>query len=345
MQLKYVLLSIIFSLSFLTNADLIAQCSVNKSGCNSCTVENSTDKTNISNSSDDEFEEFDSSTDSKTSVENVIIDKNKSVQKADITDNYLFVPVIAILLSVLSGFLIKFKRTRGLRIFVITGSLIYFGFVLGGCPCPVSSFFGIFLFPFDETINWQALVWIASLIPVTYVFGKVWCGWVCHLGGLQEFLFRGNKFPKLNSAKVQKIMKISRIIILIFFVLYTIFGRTNLFCQIDPFKAIFNFTSPYLYVWFLAALLIISSMFINRPFCRAVCPIGIVLGWVQMLPGAKRITKNQDCRTCRIQQQVCPVSVLEKSNSNIKIKTDDCIYCGECFDTCINSCKIKKDIV
>ncbi len=256
----------------------------------------------------------------------------------------LKIPLIALFLTALAGIFVRFEKTRKLRSVFLVSSLIFFGFYNTGCPCPIMSFQSAFLLPLGTAdIYWTALVWFIGLIPLTYLFGKVWCGWVCHLGALQEFLFKPLKLEFLKGERAQKTMKIIRYILLAALIIQVLITKTNLFYKIDPFRAIFNLgynlrvfeAHTQLIVWSLVGLLILTSLFINRPFCRSACPIGIVLGWISRIPGASVLAKKDGaCTGCTLCNKACDYQAINRKNGFSTLRNDDCMSCGECLDSC-----------
>jgi len=49
-----------------------------------------------------------------------------------------------------------------------------------------------------------------------------------------------------------------------------------LICRYDPFVGIFRLDAPYTMIIF-GSLLLIAGVFINRPYCRYLCPYGVLL--------------------------------------------------------------------
>ncbi|MFP4543803.1 MAG: 4Fe-4S binding protein [Bacteroidota bacterium] len=243
-------------------------------------------------------------------------------------------PLLALGLTAIAGFMVRNPITRKFRLPMLLGSLIFFGFYLGGCPCPISSVQDTALGLMGVSIQWHTIVWFLGLIPLTYIFGKTWCGWVCHLGGLQEFLYKSNKLEFLRSEKSQKIMKYMRLGLLAALIVQMFLTQSNLFCKIDPFKAAFNLNSFYLTAWILLGLLILSSLFIYRPFCKAVCPIGLMLGWAQKIPGASVLAVNDKCNGCNSGNKACEMDAYTGNNGFNLIDNKECMACGECIDAC-----------
>ncbi len=246
----------------------------------------------------------------------------------------IYEPVIIFLILGLIGLMIRYPWFRKLRGLFLLGGLLYLGFYRGGCPCMISSFQNTALLILGIKVSWESLLWFLLLIPATYLFGKVWCGWLCHLGALQEFLFRAPKLKLLTTLKAQKVLKIVRISVFSLWILQLLFTRTNLFCEIDPFKVAFNLFSANWIGYALLGILLISSVLIYKPFCRTMCPVGLTLGWVSLIPGARRLNKNDLCIDCVSCHNECNQRAMIHENRKTVLHNQDCIMCGECFHTC-----------
>ncbi len=277
----------------------------------------------------DEFEEFRGTMASDNQNESAVI--GQSHHKLRWVLGILFVTII-------TGFMVRHRQTRQLRMLILLASLIVLGFYRGGCPCMISSFQDLILSGMGQDVHWVNLVWFLGLIPITYIFGQVWCGWVCHLGAFQEFLYRKNRFKFLQGEKAQKVMKIIRILLVAGLIIQIIATQTNWFIKIDPFKVAFNLTSYYTVGWVLLGLLLLSSLFINRPFCRAACPVGLFLGLVSKIPGAAIIAVNKsECVGCKTCSDTCDTGAILRKGKMSVLKNTDCILCGECMDDCKKS--------
>lgn len=243
--------------------------------------------------------------------------------------------LFALLITI--SYLIKFETFRKTRGLFLLASVAYLGFYKGACPCMILSFQNTVLSLLGEPIDWVSMVWFLGLIPLTYFFGKVWCGWLCHLGGLQDFLFQTLGLDILKSNKAQTILRYTRISLLVILIIQLILTRTNIYIHYDPFKVAFNLISANKTGYFLLALLLISSVLIYRPFCRAICPVGLILGWVSLIPGATRLSKKESCVDCISCQKSCRNrSMLYEGKKSI-LNVQDCILCGDCLGSCKKS--------
>jgi hypothetical protein len=230
-----------------------------------------------------------------------------------------------------------FRKYRGL---FLLASVLYLGFYRGACPCMISSWQNSFLIFLGVKVKWETLLWFLMLLPGAYLFGKLWCGWLCHLGALQEFMFKALNVKFLQGNKAQKIIKWVQISVFILWIVQLILTRTNIFCEWDPFKVAFNLISPTTTGWILLGILLVSSVLVYRPFCRFLCPVGLTLGWVSLIPGARKLDKNDTCVNCKKCDTACQQRALIHEDKITTLRVQDCILCGEC----ISDCNVKKSL-
>jgi NAD-dependent dihydropyrimidine dehydrogenase PreA subunit len=278
----------------------------------------------------DEFSASD--TDKKEAIHRA--NKKEPLQTMN-SNNLLYQTIILLMLSAFIGITIKYQFVRSLRGIILLSSLVYLGFIKGACPCMIMSFQNVVLFLSGSPVSFLAMLWFLGLVVVTYFFGKTWCGWLCHLGALQDFLFRISSRKWLMSEKSQSVMKYVQIGLLVGLLIQLMATRSIIWIQYDPFKVAFNFFSSNIAGYVLLVLLLLSSVLIYRPFCRIVCPVGLILGWVTKIPGARKLTVNElTCSSCKSCTRSCKQQTIRSVNGKIRINTEDCILCGDCIHTC-----------
>lgn len=337
------LIILIISLSVTATISTYSACSVkDKAECSSCPENTSKanevqiNSNNSSAPSGDEFEDYDPAKDSAKAIQAATSSCQNTTETAGKSfprDNWVY---IALLATILSGVLIRFKLGRKMRPIILLSSIAVLGFYLGACPCPISSFSHLILWLSGANVNWQILIWFLALMPITYIFGQVWCGWVCHLGALQEFLFKkSSTFQFLNGKKAQTTMKILRIILLAVLVIQLLITQTYMFDRIDPFKTIYNlgYNSDAVALSIMVLTLLLS-IFIYRPFCKSACPIGLILGLISLIPGASILKAGKDCNTCANCKRNCDYNAITADNNGIEINNQNCINCSQCLDKC-----------
>jgi len=288
----------------------------------------------FSSSADDEFstsgdDEFSSSNDDEFSE---FSDETVEEYKPKTNWNRFYWAIGILAATILAGFFVRNEKTRKLRPLFLLGAVAILGYYRGG-PGIISSFQNTYLFFIGATDKWPAIVLFLGLIPVTYFFGKVFCGWTCYLGAIQEFLHIG-KFKILQSEKAQKTMRIIRYVVLAALLVQLTITQSIEWSKIGPFKVIFNLFSPNITGYVLLVILLISSLFIHRPFCKMVCPAGLIFGLVTKIPGASVLGITQSCAGCKTCSTSCQINAITREGKTSKLDNQECIMCGECMSDC-----------
>ena len=239
-----------------------------------------------------------------------------------------------LLFTVIAGILSRIKGAAGYRALFLLISLAILGFYRGSCPCSISSLQSTAFAIMGLGIKWGSMLLFTGLLVTSYFFGRVFCGWICQLGALQEFIFASSHFRFLQGYRAQQIMRRIRMIVLAALIIQMLISQTNLYKSIDPFIAIFNFYSSSVVAWILAFILILSSVFIYRPFCKTVCPVGLMLGWVSKIPGASVLSTNENCISCSNCSNKCRIRATTYEGGISTLQNQECIRCGECSIAC-----------
>ena len=236
----------------------------------------------------------------------------------------------------LAGVFVRHEKTRKLRPLFLLAAVVFLGFYRGG-PGIISSFQNTYLLLIGVHWKWTATVLFIGVLVLTYFQGKVFCGWICYLGAIQEFLYIGN-MKILQSEKAQKVMRITRYVILVILFIQLTLSQSIEWSKIGPFKVIFNLYSPNNTGYILLAILLLSSLFIHRPFCKMVCPAGLIFGWITKIPGASVLGIDNTCAGCKTCSTACNINAITREGKVSKLDNQECIMCG----ACMNDCKIKS---
>nr|WP_319399032.1 4Fe-4S binding protein [uncultured Carboxylicivirga sp.] len=231
---------------------------------------------------------------------------------------WLFVDIafLVLLMSFVSWAVIK-KQTRKPIIWVSVISVAYFGFFRSGCVCSIGSIQNVALSLADSSYILPVSVLLFFILPIifAFLFGRVFCAGVCPFGALQELV--NIKNYRLSKALTTALSVIPWIY-LIFAILYAVTRSSFIICKFDPFIGIFRFGGDFGLILF-GVLLLITSIFTERPFCRFICPYGALLSLFSRVSIFKVQITKQQCINCELCHNACPVDAIKPPYDN-KVK-------------------------
>jgi len=227
---------------------------------------------------------------------------------------------------ILAGILLYLFKAYKLRKPFLFLSVIVLGFYVGGCNCPIGGIFKIFL----GTVS---LVFLVPTI-LTLVFGRVFCGWVCPMGGVQELIHA----PKLRFKVPQRLdrgLNLLKYFVLVAFIIIVVVTGKNVWGEYEPFKVLFNFTGGLIASILLAAVLF-ASLFVERFFCRYLCPYGAFLSILSRFSLLRLKVDKEKCVNCgQCTRGKCPMGAISKKDGECPvINSGKCIKCNECESCC-----------
>lgn len=168
------------------------------------------------------------------------------------------------------------------------------------------------------------------------LFGPVICGWVCPFGTFQEWLGKigrkifGKKYNNFLPSKLDRVLRYLRYFVLAWVSYMTIVSGKLIFQDYDPYFALFNFWGGEVALTgFIAlALVIVLSLFVERPFCKYACPYGAFQGIFNLFRvfGIRRNAPT--CISCKACDKACPMNITV-STSKV-VRDHQCISCLAC---------------
>ncbi len=256
--------------------------------------------------------------------------------------------VLCVMLILLTGvFFFQTFATRNERAFFwfrigfLTVTLVYLGWYANAQLSVVNlmALFGSLMSGF----SWQAflldpmtfILWFAVAAALLFWGRGAYCGWLCPFGALQELLNRVAKVLRIPQWTLpwglhERLWPLKYMIFLgLFGVSLTSIEQAERLAEVEPFKTaiILNFVRAWPFVAYVAALLV-AGLFVERFFCRYLCPLGAALAIparLRMFDWLKRYHEcGNPCQTCAHQ---CPVQAIHPTGD---INPNECINCLHC---------------
>lgn len=218
--------------------------------------------------------------------------------------------------------------------------------------CPFGGVVSIYQYltagTFVKKIHESAFILMYIGFALALLVGPAFCGWACPLGSFQEWLGKpGRKifkkrFNKFVPPKLDSYLRYLRYTVLIWVLYVTATTAKLFFTDYDPYYALFNFWTGEVAVSALIILgvVIVASLFVERPFCKYACPYGAVLGVFNLFRIFKIKRNSATCIDCKVCDRVCPMNI-DVSESGI-VRDHQCISCLKC--TSENSCPVDDTV-
>ncbi len=250
--------------------------------------------------------------------------------------------LVLLLALVLYAFFAKNEWVRGVTLAV---TLIYLGFFDGGFLSVSHIASGFAVGPAIYVRDLALLIMIGFTVITTLLWGRVFCGFLCPFGVLQDLITR--IVPRrLQRAFPQRIH--DRALYLKYGILLLIVGlaaapaHIGVYQYFEPFGTVFYLsTSPLL--WSIAGGFLVASAVVPRFYCRYACPLGAALGVVSYL-SIFRIRRVEQCVPCKVCEIACPTGAVRGPEIDFK----ECVRCNICeikLLTKAGVCRHSMDVV
>lgn len=199
-----------------------------------------------------------------------------------------------------------------------------------GCPYPIP-FFLCQICPTPCTFR-LIRPWLFGVILTTSLLaGRVFCGILCPFGIMSSLLF-SSPVKKLSAKGVEDRVKYIRYGVLILF-LYLMGEAAGILLGVWTIGSLWSLLIAYRGVVTIVTIptvlvLLISSIFIYRPWCRYLCPLGTLLLVSNRYSLLSLERDDKACGECDACLSNCPLSLPDLSDST------DCMRCLSCYTAC-----------
>jgi polyferredoxin len=224
--------------------------------------------------------------------------------------------------------------------------------------------FGMSFAALGGPLFFKALLWMAVFMLLTAFLGKMWCGWICPFGLIQDWITAVRKKlgvrERFITLEKRNTLSPIKYILLIGMILLPPLVTAGIlrddfylpFCNICPGKSIlplFTGNTRYLALNFgnritlVFSILLISisgltltGMFFKERFFCIFCPMLALINLMKPLTMLRLTKQPPACTGCANCRRSCPMDIeavyLERDKSDVQ--TGLCLDCFRCTESC-----------
>jgi hypothetical protein len=166
------------------------------------------------------------------------------------------------------------------------------------------------------------VVILCTVIVLTILVGRTFCGHLCPVGSLQELAY-SVPVPKIDIRNT-KGLECVRLVVFVLTVAAAL-------CLVDlmAYTGLYElFSLAVSAVLAVALALLLLSAFLYRPVCRMICPFGVLFSLFAQF-SRFRLQRTGACTGCRRCEKACPAHTAGAGDPK-----RECYLCGRCTGTC-----------
>jgi polyferredoxin len=193
-------------------------------------------------------------------------------------------------------------------------------------------------------LNFSVLL---GTLGVSLVAGRAFCGWLCPLGAVQDFItgwtqkisgearhIRGKKskslLPLRLPASIDRPLRYAKYLVLalvLFASLLAAFPPLREFC---PVRAVFGLKMTPL-LWLTLVTFLAGSVLVERFWCKYFCPFGAALAIFNKISPVRLVADSNHCNNCGRCDIECSMDIEDVPGN---LDHPECVRCMECLETC-----------
>ena len=179
------------------------------------------------------------------------------------------------------------------------------------------------------------MLWGFVALGVLFWGRGIYCGWICPFGALQELLNDlavrlGIKQVSVPQALHERlwILKYTAFVAIVALSFYSMHDALVL-AEVEPFKTAISMRMLRAWPFVLfVVLLLVAGLFIERFYCRYLCPLGAGLAIGSKFKIFDWLHRRPQCgRECRMCETKCTVGAIDSVG---RINPNECVLCLRC---------------
>lgn len=195
---------------------------------------------------------------------------------------------------------------------------------------------------FIHRVHSSAVFLLLAVILTAVLAGRAFCGRLCPFGTVNEWLYRAGRKAGLKERPViperfHHKLKYLKYVVLILLLYYTWTAGKLVYRAWCPWSAFMTVFDPLeiiddiLMGGVILVILLALSVFVERFFCKYLCPLGAAIAIFNRFSLIKP-ERQDSCIQCGVCDRACPAKI---KISQTRVVTDsECIHCYRCIEAC-----------
>jgi polyferredoxin len=183
------------------------------------------------------------------------------------------------------------------------------------------------------------LILLGTLLAISLVVGRAFCGWACPLGTVQEWIAwlgtrinGGRPLGRRNLPPwLDRPLRLGKYVVLGLIVWASIRAVVPPLIPFCPYRTLFTLNVGALLGWGVLAAFATLSLAVERFWCRYLCPLGAVLVLTNRVSLWRVRIDETTCISCGRCDRACPVDL---DVANEVERGAECIRCLSCVRAC-----------
>ncbi len=170
------------------------------------------------------------------------------------------------------------------------------------------------------------------------LLGRVFCGWVCPLGALQDWLawlsrrlMGAGPNPWRLPRWADRVLRGAKGRLLGWRRGARGTAGAPPLAPLCPFRSLFEFRWDALLTWGVIGVFVAVALMIERAWCRYFCPLGAILSLFNRLSPLRPRVNAERCVACGRCAIICPVEIDPVADGT---QHPECVRCYACADAC-----------
>ncbi|MFH1748086.1 MAG: 4Fe-4S binding protein, partial [Planctomycetota bacterium] len=184
---------------------------------------------------------------------------------------------------------------------------------------------------------------LGTILLLTLLLRRAFCGYMCPLGAIFEWLQAGVRKLGLRSLgvpyRLDRALALLKYVVLVVILYFTWTAGELLFRGYDPCYVLISRHGKDITMWayVISGVFVLASLFIVVPFCRWFCPLAAVFTPFSRFGLARVKRSAETCIDCGICNKACPMGI--QVDRVAQVTAARCTSCLDCIPVCP-----KKDV-